>query len=385
MPAWDQRDALATRTGHLHPRKVQREIMLRKKQTNVRPRTGDDVHTLLRPLGHPWAGHGPQVDIELQEAGGFLQLLSQQLHDCMLRLMGRTDYHLPRDFAIPIHRKVLLEAVEGFRAAFAAVADVFILDRDAPVRGDVLLDAPPPGSPSGSGSVSCVIIWAMVSMTSFIGGAWVARVWCCASQPCHQPTSSRTKPRARSHALVDLPEEVRELILGEVALFGVDRFALAAVHGDECPRAEVRLLAQQRALTTDWPHGLQIVLPEVRHRLVLRPKLLQQPHQLHIAVGRLCQATTRPETGEITVHVQLQQISRVVGRSSRGSGCGSLKAACREVEGVSKGVEETDGILCGNGVVEPLWELDLFVAVRAVDKAHAGTKLQESKAVSRCG
>jgi hypothetical protein len=39
----------------------------------------------------------------------------------------------------------------------------------------------------------------------------------------------------------------------------------------------------------------------------------------------------------------------------------------------------------GNVVIEPLWEQDLFVAIRAVDKAHAGTKLQESKAVSRCG
>ena len=122
MPAWDHRDALATRTSHRHPRKGQREIMLGKKRTTLRPRTCDDVHTLRRPLGNPWAGHVPRVHIELQQAGGFLQLFSQQLHDCMLRLIGWTDDHLPRDFAIQIYRKVLLEAVEGFRAAFAAVA-----------------------------------------------------------------------------------------------------------------------------------------------------------------------------------------------------------------------------------------------------------------------
>ena len=118
MPAWDHRDALATRTSHLHPRKVQREIMLRKQRTNLRPRTCDNVHALLRPLGNPGAGHVPQVDIELQQAGGFLQLFGQQLHDVMLRLIGRTDDHLPRDFAIQIYRKVLLEAVEGFRSCF---------------------------------------------------------------------------------------------------------------------------------------------------------------------------------------------------------------------------------------------------------------------------
>jgi hypothetical protein len=34
---------------------------------------------------------------------------------------------------------VLLEAVEGFGAALAAVAQVFLLDGEAPVRRDVLV------------------------------------------------------------------------------------------------------------------------------------------------------------------------------------------------------------------------------------------------------
>lgn len=43
-------------------------------------------------------------------------------------------------------------------------------------------------------------------------------------------------------AWVDLLEELRQRGLGAVALFGVDRFALAAVNGHEFPRAEVQLL-----------------------------------------------------------------------------------------------------------------------------------------------
>ena len=35
--AWDHRDGLAPRTGHLHTRKVQGEIMLREKRTNLWP------------------------------------------------------------------------------------------------------------------------------------------------------------------------------------------------------------------------------------------------------------------------------------------------------------------------------------------------------------
>src|SRR6516164_460614 len=144
MLAEDHRDALAPRTGHLHAHKVQRESILGKKRATLRPRTGNNVHALLRPLGNPWAGHVPQVDIELEQAGGFLQLFSQQLHDLMLWLIGRADHHFPRDFAIQIHRKVLLEAIEGFRAALAAVAHVLILDRDAAIRRNMLLDASGP-------------------------------------------------------------------------------------------------------------------------------------------------------------------------------------------------------------------------------------------------
>src|SRR5262249_17875791 len=143
MLAGDHADPLPPRTGHLHPRKVQGEIILREKRTNLWPGASDNVHALRRPLGNPWAGHVSQVDIELQQAGGFFQLLSQQLYRLMLRLIRRADHHLPGDFAIQIHGKVLFKAVEGFGTAFATVAYVLILDRDAPVRRDVLLETSP--------------------------------------------------------------------------------------------------------------------------------------------------------------------------------------------------------------------------------------------------
>src|SRR5712692_10006642 len=58
-------------------------------------------------------------------------------------LVRRADHHLPRDFALQIQRQVLLEALEGFGAALTAVAHVFILNRDASVRCDMLLATPP--------------------------------------------------------------------------------------------------------------------------------------------------------------------------------------------------------------------------------------------------
>ncbi len=60
----------------------------------------------------------------------------------MFRLVGRTDHHLTRDFAVQVQGHVLFEAVERLGAAFATVTHVGVLNGDPSVRGHVLLDAP---------------------------------------------------------------------------------------------------------------------------------------------------------------------------------------------------------------------------------------------------
>src|SRR6266581_5355186 len=57
----------------------------------------DNVHALLRPLGHPRARHVPEVNIELQQPLTTLQFRGQQLHGLMLRLVRRADDHLSGD------------------------------------------------------------------------------------------------------------------------------------------------------------------------------------------------------------------------------------------------------------------------------------------------
>ena len=98
--AWDHRDGLATRTGHLHTRKVQGEIMLREKRTNLWPGASDNVHALLRPLGNAWARHVSQVDIELQQSQGLSPTPRPTALLPHARLIRRADHHLPGDGAI---------------------------------------------------------------------------------------------------------------------------------------------------------------------------------------------------------------------------------------------------------------------------------------------
>src|SRR6266849_8477899 len=65
--AWDHRHGLATRTGDCPVRKVQAEVVLGEECSAWRPGAGNDVHAPLGPLRHPWAGHVPQVDVQLQQ------------------------------------------------------------------------------------------------------------------------------------------------------------------------------------------------------------------------------------------------------------------------------------------------------------------------------
>jgi hypothetical protein len=94
----------------------------------------------------------------------------------MLRLIRRANHDLPDDFALPIHGAMLCEAVERVGAALAAVApsgSSIEMRRSGATCGVIRLL---PGPPSGSGAVSWVMIWVMVSMASLRGGSWIARV-----------------------------------------------------------------------------------------------------------------------------------------------------------------------------------------------------------------
>src|SRR5688572_21630719 len=108
--AWDHRHGLATRTGNMPVCEVEGEVVLRKVCPALRPGAGNNVHALLGPLRHAWAGHVPQVDIQLQQPWRLLQRLDQQLHRCMLWLVRWADHDLARDMTIQVQHEVFFKA-----------------------------------------------------------------------------------------------------------------------------------------------------------------------------------------------------------------------------------------------------------------------------------
>ena len=115
--------------------------MLREKRTNLWPGASDNVHALLRPLGNAWARHVSQVDIELRMPAFSNSSANSSTASCSGSFAGRTT--TSRVTVLSKSTAKCFKTVEGFGTAFATVAHVLILDRDAPVRCDVLFDTSP--------------------------------------------------------------------------------------------------------------------------------------------------------------------------------------------------------------------------------------------------
>src|ERR671925_524169 len=84
--AWDHWHGMAVWTGDRPVCEVQGKVLLGEQGAALRPGTGNDIHTLRRPLGYPWARHVAQVDIQLQQTWPALQHLRYHLDHCMLWL-----------------------------------------------------------------------------------------------------------------------------------------------------------------------------------------------------------------------------------------------------------------------------------------------------------
>src|SRR5262249_55050193 len=118
-------------------------------------------------------------------------------------------------------------------------------------------------------------------------------------------------------------------------------------------------------------------MPELRNRLVVGAELFQQPHQVDIPMGFLLQTTARTQAVEIAVNIQLQEIAGIVRRASGRGSCDTVKAQSCKIEFVDKGINEADGVLFCNIVIEALRKEDLLMTVHALDMTHNSTKLQK--------
>jgi hypothetical protein len=87
------------------------------------------------------------------------------------------------------------------------------------------------------------------------------------------------------HLLSYFPAGLLKFCLRKVLVVVVDRLECAPVNGQKfCPN-EIHLCAQEDTLTEKrWPR-LSVLFPELSNRLEIGSKFLQQPDELHVAMG----------------------------------------------------------------------------------------------------
>ena len=97
-----------------------------------------------------------------------------------------------------------------------------------------------------------------------------------------------------------------------------------------------------------------IVAPEVGDGLEVRLQGSQQPDDLDVAMAFGLQPPARPHPVQIAVDVELQQIARRVAGAARRLRRDAREPGRREIEPVNEGVDEPNGIVGADIIVDRL-------------------------------
>jgi hypothetical protein len=146
-------------------------------------------------------------------------------------------------------------------------------------------------------------------------------------------------------SLVGLLDELPQRIAGEIAILVVDRLDARPVHRQQFAPEQVEPLAQQRELAKHRFERGPIVGSEIGDGLEVRLQRPQQPDDLDVAMAFRFQPAARPNSVEIAVDVEFEQIARRVARPARPLRLDPPKACLGEIEPIDKGVDEADGIV----------------------------------------
>jgi hypothetical protein len=127
---------------------------------------------------------------------------------------------------------------------------------------------------------------------------------------------------------------------------------IRAVDGEQLAAEQVQLTAQQHELAEHGAEGLAVVTPEVSDRLEVGLQVPQQPDHLNVAVGLGFEPPAGPDPVEVTVDVELQQVSRRIAgppgllRPNTSEACG------REIKPIDKSLDEPNRVLRAHVVVQ---------------------------------
>ena len=152
----------------------------------------------------------------------------------------------------------------------------------------------------------------------------------------------------------DLCHPALELGVGEVAVAAVDGLELASIDCHDRIREQIQLLTQDDELPADVANSLAVVLAEVRYRLEVGGQARCEPHQLDIALGLALEPAARLDTVQVTLDVELEQYSWVVGWPASICGHYPRKAHAREIKLIDEYIDHANRVIFGDVVIQVL-------------------------------
>src|SRR5258708_5103955 len=120
----------------------------------------------------------------------------------------------------------------------------------------------------------------------------------------------------------------------------------------------------------DLAEGLAVVFPEVGYGFEVRHQAAGQPNQLNVALTLPLQASARLHPIEVSVDVNLQQCSRMIGRPSCHLRLNAAEAQPAQIKFIDKDIDRPDRIILGQIIFQPLGKQSALTAVIANDKTR---------------
>jgi len=171
-------------------------------------------------------------------------------------------------------------------------------------------------------------------------------------------------------ALLDLRDAGPQLGRREVLVAAVDRLELAAVDGDQSVREQAHAAAEKDEAPAGRLDRCAIVAAEVGNRLEVGSQVAEQPDQLEVSLRLALQAPAGGNAVQVAVDVELQQCAWMVGRTPRLCRGSPLEPELGQVQPVDARLDDTNGVVLVDVVVDALRQQQSLTPVRALDIAR---------------
>ena len=186
------------------------------------------------------------------------------------------------------------------------------------------------------------------------------------------------------HPRINLGDQRRARRLSEVTPLRVDGSARAAIDRHQLTAASIELCAQPCQGATNSASRFEVVTPTVGERVGIGPPRFEQPQQFHVALRLRLQAPARPSAVKIAVNGPLELLARLIARAPSGRRHPMANAERFQIKCIDKRIHATHGVIGSDIILKPWWELDRFVAVRALDVAPSGPKRRHRNQRHEC-